>query len=362
MQNLNDRLASYLFKVKALEESNTELERMIREWYDKHRPGSGEVCDYTKYFTIIEDLQKKIMNTTVDNAKVILQIDNARLAGDDFKLKYENELLLRQSVEADINGLRRVLDDLTLSKSDFEIQIESLKEELAYLKKNHQEEMKGLSGGGVGEVTVEMNAAPGIDLLKTLDDMRKQYEEVAKKNREKAEAAFLEQSKQLKKDFAVNVEQVQSSKSEVSELRRSLQSQEIELQSVLAMKNGLEESLAETEGRYCSQLAQLQATISSLEEQLNQIRLDMESQSADYNQLLDIKCRLEKEIETYRHLLEGEGGVSSSSSTTKSSSALSTGSGRESTKTKKMITYVEEYSNGKLLSSKQQSVIEHPMH
>lgn len=137
MQNLNDRLASYLEKVRALEKANGELEVKIRDWYQKQGPGPSR--DYSHYWKTIEDLRDKILGATIENSKIVLQIDNARLAADDFRTKFETEQALRLSVEADINGLRRVLDELTLARADLEAQIESLTEELAYMKKNHEE-------------------------------------------------------------------------------------------------------------------------------------------------------------------------------------------------------------------------------
>uniref|UniRef100_A0A2K6Q1D3 Keratin 36 n=1 Tax=Rhinopithecus roxellana TaxID=61622 RepID=A0A2K6Q1D3_RHIRO len=304
MQNLNDRLASYLDKVRALEEANADLEVKIRDWYQRQRP--TEIKDYSPYFKTIEDLRNKIIAATIENAQPILQIDNARLAADDFRTKYEHELALRQTVEADVNGLRRVLDELTLARTDLEMQIEGLKEELAYLKKNHEEEMLALRGQTGGDVNVEMDAAPGVDLSRILNEMRDQYEQMAEKNRRDAEAWFLSKTEELNKEVASNTEMIQTSKTEITDLRRTMQELEIELQSQLSMKAGLENSLAETECRYATQLQQIQGLIGGLEAQLSELRCEMEAQNQEYKMLLDIKTRLEQEIATYRSLLEGQ--------------------------------------------------------
>uniref|UniRef100_A0A452IRS8 IF rod domain-containing protein n=1 Tax=Gopherus agassizii TaxID=38772 RepID=A0A452IRS8_9SAUR len=298
MQNLNDRLAAYLTKVHSLEEGNTNLEHKIREWYEKNGPG------YRITFWA-SCLSFQIINATIDNARIVLQIDNSRLAADDFRLKYENEAALRQSVEADINGLRRVLDELTLTRADLEMQIESLNEELAYLKKNHEEVDRFFAL----VLHVEMDAAPGIDLTKLLNDMRGQYEVIAEQNRKEAEAWFNEKSMELKREISTNTEQLQSGKSEITDLKRILQGLEIELQSQL--KKSLEDTLAETEASYCAQLSQIQLQIGNLESQLFQVRADMERQNAQYQQLLDIKTRLEMEIETYRPGMVQTGGPQS---------------------------------------------------
>lgn len=44
-----------------------------------------------------------------------------------------------------------------------------------------------------GSVNVEVDAAPGIDLATMMENMRKQYEEMAEKNRQEAKEQFEKQ-------------------------------------------------------------------------------------------------------------------------------------------------------------------------
>lgn len=53
--------------------------------------------------------------------------------------RYETERGMRLAVEADLQGLSKVYDDLTLNKTDLEVQIEGLNKDLVLLRKDHQE-------------------------------------------------------------------------------------------------------------------------------------------------------------------------------------------------------------------------------
>eukprot|EP00069_Balaena_mysticetus_P003677 bmy_16713T0 len=266
-----------------------------------------------------------IVYITVDNRKILLDIDNSRMTLNDFRMKFEMEQSLRQAVEADINGLQKVLDDLTMQKSDLEMQYESLWEELVVLKKNHEDvgswllttrwgeggtEVQGQLGvegssgplpgrhplphtrgrhaqpTGTGDVSVEMNATPGRDLAKILSGMcRSMSSSVLRPEGTLSSNTRLRMSQieqgvtSCGQEVTSCGQEVESNKKEVTKLRHSVQELEIELQSQLSMKLALEKSLEDTKNRYCGQLQRIQEQISNLEAQLAEIRAETERQN-----------------------------------------------------------------------------------
>nr|XP_017525310.1 keratin, type I cytoskeletal 18 [Manis javanica] len=306
MQALNDRLASYLERVRNLEADNQKLELKIRQHLEKKGP---QVRDWGHYFKTIEELRAQIFANSVDNAQIVLQIDNARLAADDFRVKYETELAMRQSVESDIHGLRKVIDDTNITRLQLETEIEALKEELIFMKKNHEEEVKGLQNQIANSgLTVELDAAKSQDLGKIMADIRAQYDQLAQKNREELDKYWSQQIEESTTMVTSQTAEIGEAETTLKELRRTAQSLEINLDSMRNMKASFENSLMEVEAHYALQMEQLNGVLLHLESELAQTRAEGQRQAQEYEALLNIKVKLEAEIATYRRLLEdGEG-------------------------------------------------------
>ncbi|KAM6471385.1 keratin, type I cytoskeletal 18 [Liasis olivaceus] len=303
MQDLNDRLASYLEKVRSLEADNRKLEIQIREYMEKKGPSTR---DWSHYFDNIDDLKNQIFDQSVENARVVLQIDNARLAADDFRVKFEAELAIRQSVESDIIGLRKVIDDTNMSRLQLESEIEALKEELMFMKKNHQDEVNSLQAQIANSgLTVEVDAPKTQDLAKIMAEIRAQYDTLAQKNLEDLDKYWSQQITESTTIINQNTKEIETARITIMDLRRTVQTLEIELESMRNVKASLEGNLNEVETRYAMQLEHLNGILLRTEAELAQLRNDVQRQAEEYQALLNIKDKLEAEITTYRRLLEG---------------------------------------------------------
>uniref|UniRef100_UPI00398EA9B8 keratin, type I cytoskeletal 18-like n=1 Tax=Pristiophorus japonicus TaxID=55135 RepID=UPI00398EA9B8 len=330
MQNLNQRLAAYLNQVQMLEQSNTDLEQQIKE-FAGNRTIDG--FDWSVYEKTVQPLQQQIHTAILENSHIALEIDNAKLAAEDFKNKWESELMLRQSVENDIDGLHQLKDTYLQLQSNLASDITGLEDEIAYMKKNHDEELKMLRQQKTQDVHVEVDSEPCVDLAATLQQLRDEYTKIVDNNQKDLDNWYKEQMTIKVTETTQANKAVDGAKVEMSEIRRQLQGLDGEYNSITGNLYALQNTLDETDGRYAMQLQQIMSRVSQLEGELGGIRNDLMRQSQSYQNLLNIKMKLEGEIQQYRLLLDGNSQRLSAGSSSSSFSTGGTGKSSGSTST-----------------------------
>lgn len=305
MQNLNNRLANYLDKVRSLERSNADLEMKIKQLMIDRIPKGHDLDSMMAQAHAVE---QEVRKKTLENARLMLEIDNAKLAADDFRIKWETEMVMCQSVERDCVALKKAKSDHEQIIASLRGDLDSLKEELYFLKKNHEEELEQMKSRiAKDEVNVEVDSGPsGPELGTILSDLRSQYEGIVKKNKDQTDQWYRKKLETVQSEVKESNEALRGAQGDLVERQRFLQTLEVELESLHKQISALEGNLGETGQKYSSEMERLQATLNQLEDDLSQLRLDMQRTKTDYEQLLRIKQNLEMEIATYRRLLEGE--------------------------------------------------------
>ncbi|XP_074006974.1 phakinin [Numenius arquata] len=304
-ESLNGCLVEYIEKVRALEQVNQELEEHIRVYLDKKAASVGSWGALRENW---EAIYHQVGEAVLENARLMLHTENIQACAEDFKDRYENEQPFRKAVEDEINSLYKVIDDANLTKMDLESQIESMKEELALLSKNHEEDVKVLYKQLAGSQLEELDVPLGSGLDDILEKIRIHWERDIEKNR--AETGTLLRTKQQAETIAAvrtqEEELVECLRTEFHETACKIQSLQAETESLRTLKRGLENSLYDAKHWHDIELQNLGSVISKLEAEMGEIKVETEQQQRDRENLLTSKQQLEKDIAAYHCLLDGE--------------------------------------------------------
>lgn len=229
MQGLNDRFAMFIEKVRNLEQQNKVLETELIALRQRQNEPSrlGEL-----YQQEIKDLRSLVEDLNAEKGQLILDRDS--LEDDLHKLqgKYEDEMRMREETEYALKAHKKDVDDATLARLDLEKKVESLLDEISFMRKIHEEEVTELMAMiQASQVSVEMEISKP-DLTSALKDIRSQYESLAAKNLQSADEWYKSKFDNLSEQATRSSEVIRASREELNDYRRQLQSRTIEIESL----------------------------------------------------------------------------------------------------------------------------------
>ncbi|RMB94347.1 hypothetical protein DUI87_29157 [Hirundo rustica rustica] len=307
LRQLNDRLAAYIERVRALEADKSALQQRLSE----HQAGSDRElgCLRLRYEAELADARRALDDIAIERAT--LQVELGKIGEEHRQLhvrnsKKESDLNLAQArvrdldaqlnaKEADLatalnenrtleNELRELKDQVLslnlsledtkkhlhsemLRRVDLENHMKTLQEEMTFQKRLHEDELKEtkrVHESRIAEVESGRQREFESKLSDALQGLRKQHEEQIQGYKEEMERTF----------SAKNV---------------ALESRIKELQNLLDYDRDLH-----------------RRRMAEKEEEMAQAQKQAQAQLEEYEHLLDVKLALDLEINAYRKMLEGE--------------------------------------------------------
>ncbi|XP_030606962.1 keratin, type I cytoskeletal 18-like [Archocentrus centrarchus] len=303
LRTLNNRLSGYLDRVRQLQNDNENLQKQIDDILAKRKIPEGR--DWDEILKPLDHLKKQIKDSTDDNAKLLLQIDNSKLAKEDFNNKLDDENKACIELEKDLEALRRTKDDIKMNCEQNKKEIEMVKEELERLKQEHKNEVNSLLEKiKDSDVNVEIKSQDS-SLADIIKNVRVHYDKIAEKNLKEADDWYKDKFEPIKVEEAKNTETLKSETNELKSLMKKKQNVEIQIQASKSTIRNLEETLRNIKMENSQRLGPSNKIILDLERDLRNVRSQVEQQLEINKALLCIKMKLEKEIEQYHELLSG---------------------------------------------------------
>uniref|UniRef100_A0A8D1GDG4 Keratin, type II cuticular Hb6 n=1 Tax=Sus scrofa TaxID=9823 RepID=A0A8D1GDG4_PIG len=284
---LNNRFAAFIDKVRFLEQQNKLLETKLQFYQNRQCCESNLEPLFNGY---IETLRREAELVEADSGRLASELNHVQEVLEGYKKKYEEEVALRATAENEFVALKKDVDCAYVRKSDLEANVEALVQEIDFLRRLYEEEIRVLQAH-ISDTSVIIKA---------------HYDDIASRSRAEAESWYRSKCEEIKATVVRHGETLRRTKEEINELNRMFQRLTAEIENAKCQNSKLEAAVAEAEQQGEVALNDAKCKLAELEAALQKAKQDMACLIKEYQEVLNSKLGLDIEIATYRRLLEGE--------------------------------------------------------
>uniref|UniRef100_A0A1I7VWM0 Intermediate filament protein B, variant n=2 Tax=Loa loa TaxID=7209 RepID=A0A1I7VWM0_LOALO len=345
MQGLNDRLGNYIDRVKKLEEQNRKLVADLEELRGRWGKDTSEIK--IQYSDSLRDARKEIDDGARRKAEIDVKV--ARLRDDlaEIRSRYEDVQHRRENDREKINQWKHAIDDAqselemlrarwrqltdeekrlngdnariweelqkarndldeeTLGRIDFQNQVQTLMEELEFLRRVHEQEVKELQAL-LAQAPADTREFFKNELALAIRDIKDEYDYIAKQGKQDMESWYkLKVSEVQGTANRANIE-ANYQREEVKRMRDNIGDLRGKLGDLEAKNALLEKEVQSLNNQLNDDQRQYEAALNDRDATLRRMREECQTLVAELQALLDTKQMLDAEIAIYRKMLEGE--------------------------------------------------------
>jgi len=345
LQELNDRFASYIERVRFLEADNKRLQSIIdvlKVKFEKLEETLKEM-----YEAELEQARKTIDETTKAKAEVELKVARLEEELADYKRRYEDEArehaitkanipklekaiserdaqidFLTKNVDAlerelarlkgeiarlqrDLSDAKTAADAEIVARIELESMVQSKDDEINFLKNMYEEKIRQLMD--LNFDSEDYRAMFSNELALALRDIRAEYDAIleAQKGADN-DSWYKAKFNEMMMTSQRSGNELAGAKDEVKKARAKYAELQKEIMALRAHNAALEERILALEAELDEQAKLHRLAIDERDAEIEKLRAQLAAQILELKELMDSKLALDAEIATYRRLLQGE--------------------------------------------------------